>query len=132
MDRQENVQHCFGCGKENPIGLHLSIRIEATGAVTLFTPTQAHAGYGDRMHGGLVTTLLDEVMGDYVYRTVGKPAYTARLEVRFHSSVPIGETVRITVVQEKIHGRLVVMSGRVCRADGTLAAEGKATLMIRA
>lgn len=46
MDRQENVQHCFGCGKENPIGLHLSIRIEATGAVTSFTPTQAHAGYG--------------------------------------------------------------------------------------
>ena len=83
MEPAYDTNHCFGCGRDNPIGLKLDMKLDGDRCVAYFTPKAEHESYGDRMHGGLTSTLLDEVMGDYVFRKAGKPAYTARLEIRF-------------------------------------------------
>lgn len=82
------------------------------------------------MHGGLTSTLLDEVMGDYVFRKAGKPAYTARLEIRFRSAIRIGEMVKVEGWPEVHRGRLFIMKGKITHADGTPAAEAKAEMML--
>lgn len=97
MEGASATNHCFGCGRDNPIGLKLDMHMEDGRCVAYFTPKAEHESYGDRMHGGLTSTLLDEVMGDYVFRTAGKPAYTARLEIRFRSPIRIGETIKVEV-----------------------------------
>ena len=56
-----------------------------------FIPQKQHESYDDRMHGGLISTLLDEVMGDFIYQKTGILAYTARIEVRFRHPVRIGK-----------------------------------------
>ena len=121
---------CFGCGKENPIGLKLDIK-EIDGVWTAyFTPKKEHESYGDRMHGGLTSTLLDEVMGDCVFRKAGKPAYTAKLEIRFRSAVRIDETVKVEGWITSRRGRLVTAEGRVIHEDGSVAAESSAKMML--
>ena len=95
METAYETKHCFGCGRDNPIGLKLDMKLDGDRCVAYFTPKAEHESYGDRMHGGLTSTLLDEVMGDYVFRKAGKPAYTARLEIRFRSAIRIGETVKV-------------------------------------
>lgn len=130
METAYETNHCFGCGRDNPIGLKLDMKLEGDYCVTYFTPKAEHESYGDRMHGGLTSTLLDEVMGDYVFRKAGKPAYTARLEIRFRSAIRIGETVKVEGWPEVHRGRLFIMKGKITHADGTPAAEAKAEMML--
>lgn len=130
METAYDTNHCFGCGRDNPIGLKLDMKMEGNHCVAYFTPKAEHESYGDRMHGGLTSTLLDEVMGDYVFRIAGKPAYTARLEIRFRSAIRIGETVKVEGWPEVHRGRLFIMKGKITHADGTPAAEAKAEMML--
>ena len=130
METAYDTNHCFGCGRDNPIGLKLDMKMEGDYCVAYFTPKAEHESYGDRMHGGLTSTLLDEVMGDYVFRIAGKPAYTARLEIRFRSAIRIGETVKVEGWPEVYRGRLFIMKGKITHADGTPAAEAKAEMML--
>lgn len=130
MEPAYDTNHCFGCGRDNPIGLKLDMKLDGNRCVAYFTPKAEHESYGDRMHGGLTSTLLDEVMGDYVFRKAGKPAYTARLEIRFRSAIRIGETVKVEGWPEVHRGRLFIMKGKITHADGTPAAEAKAEMML--
>lgn len=121
---------CFACGKDNPIGLKLKMTIIDDKCVAYFTPQKQHESYGDRMHGGLVSTLLDEVMGDYVLRTVGRPAYTADINIRFRSAVPIGDRLKIEGWVTTHRGRLYVTEGCITKSDGTVAAKATAKMML--
>ncbi|HSQ59356.1 MAG TPA: PaaI family thioesterase, partial [Acidobacteriota bacterium] len=60
--------YCFCCGPENPIGLKLTFEETSEGRMrTLWTPRKEHQGFKDIVHGGLVATVLDEVMVRLLY-----------------------------------------------------------------
>ena len=120
---------CFGCGKDNPMGLHLHFRTDENGCYTSFVPQPVHQSYDGRMHGGLISTLLDETMGNYPYMYEHKVAYTARLEVRFRQPVRIGERIDVITKVKRRKGMLLDMTGQVIREDGTVAAEADGKLM---
>ncbi len=120
---------CFGCGSENPVGLHLHFRTDEDGCYTSFVPQPVHQSYDGRMHGGLISTLLDETMGNYPYMYEHRVAYTARLEVRFRQPVRIGERIRVITKVKRRKGQLLEMTGQVVREDGTIAAEADGKLM---
>ncbi len=59
---------CFCCGPKNPIGLKLEFETTAEGRMrTIWTPRKEHQGFKDIVHGGLVATVLDEVMVRLLY-----------------------------------------------------------------
>ena len=120
---------CFGCGKDNPMGLHLHFRTDENGCYTSFVPQPVHQSYDGLMHGGLISTLLDETMGNYPYMYEHKVAYTARLEVRFRQPVRIGERIDVITKVKRRKGMLLEMTGQVIREDGTVAAEADGKLM---
>lgn len=120
---------CFACGKDNPIGLHMTFKEENDTYISIFTPGPEHQSYNGILHGGLVSTLLDEIMGRYIYAK-GKTAVTAKLEVRFRAPTPIGQPLTICgkILSQK--GRLYEMAGTISLADGTVTAEGKALIAV--
>ena len=75
MERTRDTM-CFGCGRDNPVGLHLHFRTDEDGCYTSFVPQPVHQSYDGRMHGGLISTLLDETMGNYPYMYEHRVAYT--------------------------------------------------------
>ena len=121
---------CFACGEHNPIGLHLHFFWIPDGVLAFFTPKPEHQSYDGRMHGGLITVLLDEIMGNYLFRKEGVPAYTARIDLRFRTPVKIGDTIRCEGHEVKRKGRLVIMEGVITNPDGTVAAEATSTMMM--
>ena len=121
---------CFACGTENPIGLHLHFFQLPQGCLSFFTPSREHQSYNDRMHGGLIMTLMDEVMGNYLFLKDGIPAYTGKMESRFRHPILIGETVLITCEEVRRKGHLIVMSAKITKEDGTIAAEATSHMML--
>jgi len=115
---------CFVCGIENPIGLKLKFYTDDQGrCITHFRPRQEHQGYPGHLHGGLISTLLDETMGR-VLTGQNVWAMTGQLEVRFRKPVPLDQ--ELTIVGELIHSRSRVYEarGEIRLPDGTVLAEG--------
>lgn len=118
---------CFGCGTDNPVGLRLRFERDQEGRVVVHTRVPGHfQGYRDTVHGGILSTLLDEVMAEAVLSSVPFHAATARLEVRYRHPVPTESD--ITVVAEVVTSgsRRLTARGSVLDAAGRVAVEGEA------
>lgn len=86
---------CFACGASHPSGLRLQFRLNGNGSVIAdWTPSHVWEGFQGIIHGGIVSTVLDEAMSKAVAATA-KPAFTCHLEVRLRRPVAPGESLRV-------------------------------------
>jgi uncharacterized protein (TIGR00369 family) len=105
---------CFGCGAANPQGLHLSFTHVDDGVRATFTPLAVHQGYEHVVHGGIISTLLDEVMA-WAVAAAGIWAVTGEMQVRFRRPLHVGETVTLHGAVTDIRTRAISASGQVMR-----------------
>ncbi len=76
---------CFACGQANPHGLRMDgFRIDDGCAVAEFHPRAEHRGTEGTLHGGVITTTLDEISVWAAILTFHTMVVTGRIEVRFH------------------------------------------------
>ena len=121
---------CFVCGPDNPDGLGLLIHRDGTDAVARYTPRTSHIGYPERVHGGLIGMLVDEMLV-YAGAPHGLWGMTAKVRYWLRKPIPGGDelTLRGRLVQRSERGFRAVVS--VHLPDGTLAAEGEGMCVIR-
>ena len=86
-------QPCFGCSQDHPTGLRLRFAREGQWVTTSFVPGDAHQGPPGIMHGGLVTTLADEVAAWAIVGVLGKFGFTAALSAKLMRPVRVGAEV---------------------------------------
>jgi len=124
------ARYCYACGDLNPIGLHLEFKMDGEWAEAQFVPLPEHQGYPGYVHGGVVSTLLDEAMG---WATHGRSiwAVTGRLEMRFRNIVPTHELLTVRGKIQNDRGRTLEVIAELRNNDGKLLAESKG-LMFRA
>ncbi|MAT83060.1 MAG: thioesterase [Gammaproteobacteria bacterium] len=123
---------CFVCGPDNPIGLKVRFRLEDGVCRGEFTPLTEHRGYDRVTHGGLLFSLLDDVMANWLWLQ-GEQAFTARADVRYRAHLPTGTPVRLEGRCVRRKGRLAVMEGKVIRQDNDeVVAEATGSFMLRA
>ncbi len=128
MKRQPNSRMCFVCGLENPIGFKLIFQQDEERVWTEFTPQEEHQGWPGIMHGGLVCTLLDEVMArSFFFDGEERWMMTVKMEVRYLKPVPIGVASTLVGGITRLTKRLIEAWGEIRLADGSLAARGGAT-----
>ena len=131
MNKQPNSRCCFICGMENIAGVQVAFYETADDEgnpeiLARFTGQGKHQGYPGRMHGGVVTGILDETMGravNYGDRTLAPTNWgvTAQLDVRFLQPVALDTELtargRITRERRKIFEGI----GQVFLPDGSVA-----------
>ena len=123
------ANRCFVCGPSNPIGLKLNFRIDGDVCRAEFTPGDAHMGYQGLTHGGIIFSVLDDVMANWLWLQ-GERCFTARADIRYRASLPIGTPVRLEARMLKRKGRLVQLEGKVIRqADAAIVAEATGSFM---
>jgi acyl-coenzyme A thioesterase PaaI-like protein len=124
----EDDAMCFCCGQKNPIGLKLEFHETPDGRMrTVWTPRKEHQGFKDIVHGGLVATVLDEVMVRLLYLR-GIEAVTAGMETKLIRPLQWGKPYRFEgwIVQDR--GRAVITEAEAFEeASGERVARGKAT-----
>jgi uncharacterized protein (TIGR00369 family) len=125
MQKQPNSRMCFVCGMQNPIGLKAFFYQDEEGRVVAhFTGKEEHQGYPGMMHGGIVTALLDEVIGR-VAIAQDLWAVTAKLEVRFRHPVPLGQPLTLVGELTHLRSRTLEAHGEIRLEDGAVAAEAE-------
>lgn len=96
---------CFVCGKENRIGLKLDFKAENRKIKAEFIPKEELQGFEGIVHGGIITTVLDEAMVKLAF-LLGLNAVTSKISVEFKYPAIVGRkyfiTGEITEEQEKI------------------------------
>lgn len=115
--------HCFACGVSNPIGMRLRIEIGDGLARTTWTAGEDFVGWSDKLHGGIVATLLDEVMA-WAPSSFDSWAVTAEMTIRYRSPAAPGEELTAIGRVVERRRRIYEVAGEVRSADGRLIAEG--------
>jgi len=75
--------NCFGCCPNNELGLKLTFVDKGDFIEARWMPKVQYQGYKNILHGGIQTTLLDEIASWTVYTKVGTAGVTSKLEIKF-------------------------------------------------
>lgn len=126
MKKQPTSRMCFVCGESNPAGVHVRFYEQEDGSLLArFTAQEQHQGYPGRMHGGVITAVLDEVIGRAIMIRYGEAIWgvTGEINVRFRRPAPLD--VELTAVGRitRETSRLFEGAGELTLPDGTVAAE---------
>ena len=133
---EEDVSHCYGCGRLNEHGLQLKTVWEGEESVTRFTPWPRHTAMPGYVYGGLIASLIDchstgtaaaaaardrgqEAEGGRLPRFV-----TGSLKVDYLRPTPLGPELEVRGRVREVKGRKVVIESTLS-AEGVVCARGE-------
>ncbi len=116
---------CFGCGPANATGLHLDFLLaEDKSVVCLVTVPDTFEGHPGYLHGGIIATLLDEIMSKSV-RARGFTSMTRHMEVDYRLPVPSCAPLCLEGRVVRSEGRKHWTEAKIVDAEGSALARGK-------
>jgi uncharacterized protein (TIGR00369 family) len=119
---------CLVCGENNALSLHSHfLELEDGGLCALFKTRDEHQSYPGRVHGGIISAILDETIGRAVQ--VQEPelfGVTMELQVKFRKPVPLGVPLKVIAHITKTTGRIFEGEGLLLLEDGSVAAQATA------
>jgi acyl-coenzyme A thioesterase PaaI-like protein len=120
-----NSSYCFACGLENDYGLKLSFYQEGDDTIVAdYSVPDHYQGYPGVVHGGIVTTMLDEVLGRVIMiDDPNRLMFTAKLTTRYRRPVPTETPLKMIGKVVKDRGRIVEAKVELFGPDGALLAE---------
>lgn len=93
LKKQRNSKMCIICGMDNENGVKAQFyNMEDNSVISPFEYSETHQSYPGRVHGGMITAMLDEV-GLRAIWTIEADVWgvTMSLETKFRKPVPYGE-----------------------------------------
>jgi uncharacterized protein (TIGR00369 family) len=132
MSDPHSANPCFGCGEGNARGMHLQFgrdeqRQRVIGRFSLGPEYQGASGF---IHGGIIATVLDEVMSK-VSRFLDVRAVTAELSIEYLRPVRVGEELIVEGFHARRDGRQLYHEGEIrAAAGGTLLARGRGRFVV--
>lgn len=123
LPQQTEVPNCFACGAVNLHGARLRFETEGdAGVFARFTAPAWWTGWGEIVHGGFQSLLLDEAMSWAVWGRLDERAFVTRtMSASFRRPVYVG--VALTV-----HGRVVGREGDEVRCVAEIRDEAESVL----
>ncbi|MDO9464925.1 MAG: PaaI family thioesterase [bacterium] len=125
----EDNHKCFVCGKKNPDGLKIDFKVSDNRIQAEFVPRSSLQGYANIVHGGIISTLLDEAMGKLAFE-LGINCLTAEINVRFKNPAYVGKKYVLTGELLKKTHRIVFAKAKVQSESDLLIAEATGKLMV--
>lgn len=129
LKKQNNTQECIVCGLHSDSSLHTKFyELENNIIYAIFKNKDLHQSFPGRMHGGMITALLDEVIGRAVMiKDPNQWGVTGEITVRFLKPTPLNETLQAFGKLVKENSRLFKGVGYLETLDGEVLATCEAT-----
>lgn len=125
------LYNCFGCAPNNPSGLQMEFYEDGDDIVSIWKPRPDFQGWIETMHGGILSTIIDEICGWVVFRKAQTSGFTTQLNVKYRKSISTNEPhlkVRAHITQQKRN--LLFIHAEIRNSEGTLCVEGDATYFL--
>ncbi len=122
------TEGCIVCGQLNPVGLKITSFVDtSTGVVSAaYTPDVNHIGFTGVVHGGVLATVLDEIMVWCATWAGKRFCLAAELSVRYRSPGRVGELMRVEARTEIVRSRIITTTGKITAGEVLVAeASGK-------
>jgi uncharacterized protein (TIGR00369 family) len=128
--KQPGSNHCFICGRQNPVGLKMDFYTTEPGQVRaeLVIPSQFE-GYPGVVHGGIIAAVLDETGGRAHMEEPTRFMVTAQLNVRYRKPVPTETALEVLGVAGVRRGRVAEAHAEIRDREGDVLAEAELVLV---
>lgn len=125
MKQMKRYPGCFVCGDKNPIGLNVAFFSDDDRVTAEYVAGRNFEGYKDILHGGILSSLLDEVM---IRAVLDKDIFclTSEINVKFRKMVKIGDKLFLEGKLAEDRGRILVARGKITNQDNEVVATGEA------
>jgi uncharacterized protein (TIGR00369 family) len=118
-----HTHSCFVCGQSNPAGLKLRFETDGRVVHARFMPRAEHVGFKQVIHGGIISSVLDEIMVWACAVGTRRFAFCAELNVRFVKSARPGEeTLASAELVENRRNKIFKAKAQLRNAAGELLA----------
>lgn len=114
---------CFACGPANPAGLKMRFYANRDSVVSWLTVPAHLRGWSTLVHGGVISTILDEIMSWTALHLIKSVIVTKSMTIEFKKPVHVGQKLRAEGQIAAIQGdREAHLEGFLYGEDGTLCA----------
>ena len=133
FDPRHYDQICFACGDRNPHGLHMRFELDPDGpegaVLCRYQPREADQGFPGVLHGGVLSTLMDEAMAWAMWAKSRALGVTAKMECRYRKPVVVGQPLVVHAVVTEERGRRMSVDAAIADPDGTVLVESSALFL---
>ena len=117
---------CFGCSKNNPIGLQLDFFREEETIITFFEPKKCYEGYLEILHGGIQATLHDEIASWVVYAICGTAGVTSSMNIKYRKPVSTNnKIIQLKANMISQTSRIVIIKTQLLDQEDKVCSEGE-------
>jgi uncharacterized protein (TIGR00369 family) len=117
---------CFACGPANPSGLRMQLYADSDSVVSRLVVPGHLRGWSDLVHGGVISTILDEIMSWTAIHLLKKIILTQSMTVEFIKPIRIGQPLQaVGKIVEIKNDRHAVLEGRLFSEPDTLCARAQ-------
>lgn len=95
---------CYACSPDNPSSLHMEFYEDGDDIVAFWKPNSNYQGWLNTLHGGVQSTLVDEIAGWVIVRKLQTTGVTSKLEIKYLKSISTNEpqlTIRSRITDRK-------------------------------
>jgi len=125
------THRCFGCSPQNPCGLKMAFFTDDRSVFSWVTVPEHLCGWDRLVHGGIISTLLDEIMSWSAVYLLKRVILTKTMTVEFLKPVFIGETLKLEGrIHEQVSDREAVMEAALSNPAGEVCARSKAVFAL--
>jgi uncharacterized protein (TIGR00369 family) len=124
MRELPHTHSCFVCGEANPLGLKLRFETDGQIVRARFVPRAEHIGFKQVVHGGLLATVMDEIMVWACAVRARRFAFCAEMSVRYRQrALPGTELVVTGELVTNRRNKIFEAKASVANAAGEVLAE---------
>jgi len=117
--------NCFACSPDNPSGLKMKFHTNGDSVCSWVTVPGHLSGWSNLVHGGVITTILDEIMGRSALHFVKRITLTKAISVEFLKPLYVGDELKAEGRLREIRSeREAVLESSLYNSKGELCAKG--------
>ena len=128
VSKQRNSKMCAICGMDNKYGVHAQFyNMEDGSVMTKFKYREEHQSYPGRVHGGLITAMLDEMGLRALWAKEGNEeefGVTMSLDTKYRKPVPYNQELIGKGVVVKNNNKFLVVNSEIMDLEGNVLANG--------
>jgi acyl-coenzyme A thioesterase PaaI-like protein len=119
--------NCFACGTANPIGLNLEFYVTGNKVCSEITLGKYHVGWADITHGGIISTLLDEVMSWTILYFKRIFFVTRKMELKYIKPVATGVPLIVSgsLLTSEKNEKIIMVKGELRDKNNILYAKSR-------